>query len=317
MNRPRVSIIIPVYNGKDLIEECLDSILALKYSDWECIIVDDGSTDGSDKILEEFVEKVHIANKFHIKHQNNYGVSTARNAGLDLACGEWVCFVDIDDSLSDNFLNINDFKRNAELIVKNFQYKNRKDKYHQLIEGIYTGENLNTLLSKSLFLSHFLCPWTKLFRREIIERQHIRFNPKYKFGEDTLFVESYLKHVKTLYVSPEGHYLYMVSPYNKYIFPISKAIEYMQDFADVFFSLRIRCPEMARCVLIWHSGFSTDFHGLNKLRWYCDPAVNKLYRHAYRLFPASMRAKIWVFTLLSFFRIKHIMKNLNYRPYLV
>ena len=309
MNRSQVSIIIPIYNGKDYIKSCLDSILAQKYDDWECIIIDDGSTDGSNIIIDKYVDELGQKEHFHILHQTNSGVSAARNAGLDMAQGEWICFVDIDDGLSEDFLNSRDFETDAELIVKNIRYKNRNRQYHHLNAGIYSGDSLIILLSTSLFHSHFLCPWTKFFRRSIIKEHGIAFNPKYKFGEDTLFVLSYLKHITSLYVSPKGEYLYLVTAYNKYKFSVTKAIEYMHDFSEVFFSLGLSCPEMAKRVLIWHSGFCSDFKGINKLRWYSDPSVNKLYRHAYKLFPSSVKANILGGYLLSLSCVNNFFRN--------
>lgn len=299
MDIPKVSFIIPVYNGKKYIETCLNSIVNLSFSNWECIIVDDGSTDDSGKYIDTYVDKISPKGQFLVIHKKNGGVSTARNTGLDMARGEWICFVDIDDCLSCDFICANDFETEAELYVKNIKYNGSKELYHPLKEGLYVGIDLYHLLQKTLYLSYFLCPWAKLFRRDIIERNGIRFNPKYSFGEDTLFVENYLKYVNTLNISPKGNYIYEVSPYNKYSFSVAKAIDYMQDFADVFFKLGIVCPEMAKRVLIWHSGFCSDFKGINKFIWYTTPSVNKLYRHSFSLFPTSMKLKICVYYIIS------------------
>ena len=93
---PKFSIIIPVYNVAPYLRECLDSVLAQTFTDWEAICVDDGSTDGSGAILDEYAAK---DSHFRVVHQANAGVSAARNAALDVACGEWVWFVDGDDMI--------------------------------------------------------------------------------------------------------------------------------------------------------------------------------------------------------------------------
>ena len=103
---PAFSIIIPVYNVAPYLRECLDSVLAQTFTDWECICIDDGSTDGSGAILDEYAAK---DSRFRVFHQQNAGVSAARNKGLDEAQGEWVCFVDGDDAIAPNWL---DFARN-------------------------------------------------------------------------------------------------------------------------------------------------------------------------------------------------------------
>jgi len=94
--RPMFSIIVPVYNVAPYLRECLDSVLAQTFTDWEAICVDDGSKDGSGMILDEYGEK---DSRFRVVHQSNAGVSAARNAALDIAEGEWVCFLDADDKV--------------------------------------------------------------------------------------------------------------------------------------------------------------------------------------------------------------------------
>lgn len=94
MPLPAVSIIVPVYNVAPYVRECLESIAAQTFSDFECIIVDDGSTDGSGELAEQFCFS---DPRFRITHQANQGLSAARNAGLERAQGEWIAFVDSDD----------------------------------------------------------------------------------------------------------------------------------------------------------------------------------------------------------------------------
>ena len=108
---PKFSIIVPVYNVAPYLRECLDSVLAQTFTDWEAICVDDGSTDGSGAILDEYKEKVERlggdgqrTGKFVVIHQKNAGVSAARNAALDVANGEYVCFLDGDDMVRENWL---------------------------------------------------------------------------------------------------------------------------------------------------------------------------------------------------------------------
>ena len=98
---PKFSIIIPVYNVAPYLCECLDSVHIQTFTDWECICVDDGSTDGSGVILDEYGSK---DSRFKVIHQSNKGVSAARNAALDVAQGDWVWFVDGDDVISGNAL---------------------------------------------------------------------------------------------------------------------------------------------------------------------------------------------------------------------
>lgn len=104
---PKFSIIIPVYNVAPYLCECLDSVLAQTYTSWEAICVDDGSTDGSGAILDEYAERFNVQGlKFKVIHQSNQGVSAARNAALDVVRGEWITFVDADDAIHVNYFSI-------------------------------------------------------------------------------------------------------------------------------------------------------------------------------------------------------------------
>ena len=94
MNTPKISIIVPVYKVEQYLRRCLDSIVAQTFTDWECILIDDGSPDNSGKICDEYAAK---DGRFRVFHQENAGVSAARNKGLDEARGEWIAFVDSDD----------------------------------------------------------------------------------------------------------------------------------------------------------------------------------------------------------------------------
>ena len=98
---PFFSIIIPVYNVAPYLRECLDSVLAQTFTEWEAICVDDGSSDGSGAILDEYAA---VDARFKVIHQKNAGVSEARNVALDMAIGAWIGFVDADDMIKENWL---------------------------------------------------------------------------------------------------------------------------------------------------------------------------------------------------------------------
>lgn len=101
----RFSLIVPVYNVAPYLRACLDSVVVQTFADFECICVDDGSTDGSGDILDDYAAK---DARFRVVHQPNGGEGTARNAGLDVAKGEWICFLDADDILRESTLKMYD-----------------------------------------------------------------------------------------------------------------------------------------------------------------------------------------------------------------
>src|SRR5690606_27364966 len=98
---PKVSVIIPVYNAEKYLRECLDSVLAQTFTDFEVLLINDGSTDASGKICDEYAEK---DSRIKVFHKENGGVSSARNLGLDNAKGEWISFVDSDDTIEQETL---------------------------------------------------------------------------------------------------------------------------------------------------------------------------------------------------------------------
>ena len=101
MKHPQISIIVPVYNVEQYLQSCIDSIITQTYTDWELLLVDDGSPDRSGEICDEYAKK---DNRIRVFHKRNGGVSSARNLGLDKAQGEWVTFIDADDYILSDFI---------------------------------------------------------------------------------------------------------------------------------------------------------------------------------------------------------------------
>lgn len=304
MKESMVSIIIPAYNAEHCIRTCLLSVLHQQYNSIECIVINDGSKDKTGEEIQLFLydnadQIKEKGIKFKIMTKDNGGVSSARNTGIEVAEGDWVCFIDVDDRISDDYIISSDFIQDSELILKRVFFSNSTDEYLPLSQGKREGYQLKDFLESYIYTSKFLTPWAKFFKRDILLREEIRFNKKYKFGEDTLFVVKYLRNVNSIFITDKGYYHYTISTFNKYNFPVDTAIEYMHDFAKIYFDLNITCPEMVKRILIWHSGFTTDFHDSNKWKWYTDPIVNKLYRYSSRCFNIQMRLKIIIFSFFT------------------
>lgn len=188
-----ISIIVPVYNVEKYLRECLDSISQLKAFSWEAILVDDGSTDTSGQICDEYAKQ---DSRFRVIHQKNAGVSAARNAGLDAAKGEWIWFVDSDDSINPDFEISNpEVFDDADYVL--FDMRKFRD-----------GEELNTLehqkgtvkcteLSKNDFLCKYQCNHhQRLFYKKtwamIDHHQRLAFSLGTRVGEDLEFQYKYL-----------------------------------------------------------------------------------------------------------------------------
>lgn len=180
-----VSIIVPVYNTEKYLDQCIQSILSQTYTDFELLLINDGSTDQSGVICDQYALK---DARIKVFHQQNTGVSAARNLGLDHAKGEWVTFVDSDDWIGLDFFNYFKDKKSIDAdciflnIVKGDPIKN---------VNITEFQNLSLTFQQFFdnYTIHpdFFGPCGKFFKTKIINEFYIRFNSKLNYGEDNLF----------------------------------------------------------------------------------------------------------------------------------
>ena len=206
-----VSIIIPIYNAEESIKGCLESIFAQDYQRFEVIAIDDGSTDGTPAVLDNCKQ---ADDRVKVIRQANAGVSAARNRGIDASSGDYVTFVDCDDTLLPNHIsNLVNSISDVDLAITSYlRYEDRK------ITSV-TGRMANTSIPldktqlTALFRSGLLSPvWNKLFKKSILDGQSIRFDIRHGLGEDASFVFQYLLHSnKTICISRTASYRYIRS----------------------------------------------------------------------------------------------------------
>ena len=201
-NETLVSIIIPVYNVENYIEKCLRSITKQRYPYFEAIVVNDGSTDDTLKICTKFASK---DTRFHIVDKRNEGVSAARNLGLLRAQGMYICFVDGDDYLDENYLNVltryitSDKK--IDLVCTDYflETDKRITTYSPQMAApvlLSNKEAIDRLNDKHLYQGYL---WNKIFKREIISNNNITFDTRVKIWEDMLFCLKYLTHSNKIF----------------------------------------------------------------------------------------------------------------------
>ncbi len=214
-SKPLVSVIVPVYNAEKRLSLCIDSIRGQTYKNIEIIIINDGSSDQS-AIISNKLEQ--IDERITVIHQKNSGVSNARNKGLRIAKGQYVMFVDSDDTIDADFI------KNSQDDVERYQpdlyisglvmetYNNQK-----LIDSVDYKINKNEQFTiKSLFENLQVCyplicicsPCGKIYKKELIDNMLITFDENISLGEDTLFNLLYLSVCKNVYFSKEIYYHY-------------------------------------------------------------------------------------------------------------
>ena len=204
---PKISVIVPVYNTEQYLHRCIDSILAQTYTDFELLLIDDGSKDNSGKICNEYAAK---DSRFRVFHKENGGVSSARNTGLQESNGEWITFIDADDWITSVYLKgLIDYSDKAPMVATGFQYfGNNEDKRYVKIELFVDFENELTNLWNTSSAKLCWYPWGKLFRNDIITNNKILFNNELIYSEDFCFVLDYMNNVDSLILSPINGYMY-------------------------------------------------------------------------------------------------------------
>lgn len=207
-----ISIIVPVYNGEQYIRRCVDSILNQTFTDFELILVDDGSTDNSSIICDDYANH---DSRVRVIHKANGGVSSARNTGLSsIKGGEYVAFIDVDDYVVNTYLEcLIANAEDADMIVCGFKHFYQGDENHMVLREVYLDKlydesNIGDLLSKRIEGLPFRTPWAKLFKTSIIKEYSLSFDKGMKLGEDTKFVFEYMLHASKIKTISLVGYLY-------------------------------------------------------------------------------------------------------------
>ena len=184
---PKVSIIVPVYKVENYLPRCLDSILGQFFTDFELLLINDGSPDNSGKICDEYAVK---DSRIRVFHQSNGGVSVARNTGLDNARGEWIAFVDSDDWVDAGWLDIFALETAPSIEHYDLMVYGRKKVGDSSVIYEYTPATANETPIDYMNSNEFymVAVWSCFFRHTIIERFWIRFSPGLKYAEDTEFL---------------------------------------------------------------------------------------------------------------------------------
>lgn len=219
MSDLKLSVIVPVYNGAAYLERLITSIAHQNFSSMELILVDDGSTDDTWKLCGKFAEMYPWIAPFHT---DNYGVSHARNEGIRHASGQWVHFMDADDTLAEGmyqcFAEVTE-KYAADLIVcgclrgqeKSETYTICEPEKSELLEYTAIQHTLqNLVMEQRYWLLDYI--WNKWFRRDLIQTNNLSFSENMSLGEDFVFNCGYIQNVRKIYTVSKPFYEYRIQP---------------------------------------------------------------------------------------------------------
>ena len=195
MNNPQISVIIPVYNAERFLSAAIDSVLAQIYKDWELVLIDDGSTDKSGVICDRYADQ--HENCIRVIHQDKKGMGRALNVGLNISQGEFVTFMDADDFIIPEYLELLCAKQeetNADMVGASYM---RITPYMNIIvHREFYGDEIHTADTMHDFLANhgdfFCASWDKLFRKSLIDEYQLKFMEDLSLSEDHLFLCCYV-----------------------------------------------------------------------------------------------------------------------------
>lgn len=209
---PEISVVVPVYKAEAYISRCIDSILSQTFSDFELILVDDGSPDRSGAICDEYALK---DSRIRVIHKQNGGVSSARNAGLGMAVGNWITFVDSDDYVTCTYLE-DLYEPEYDLTVVSHVHVNCRDESREkkIVKEFATtaldSQQMQMLLEENGTYWVMFC-WGRLYKHELLKANQLLYEDGMNCGEDYIFSATYLSVCTSLCMKESASYIHMAS----------------------------------------------------------------------------------------------------------
>lgn len=205
---PKISVIVPLYKAEKYIRRCVDSILAQTFTDFELLLIDDGSPDNSGAICDEYAAS---DSRVKVFHKENGGVSSARNVGLDNACGEWITFVDADDWIVKDYLQLCIYateKYNLDLLK--FDLGGTYISEHSQNLDVTKSSQIDVITPNEFIKKSYSCGIPSFIRKNVLGE--IRFNTDIKYAEDQLFIFQILDNCEYCGYLHKQIYNYMLNP---------------------------------------------------------------------------------------------------------
>ena len=294
-----ISVIVPVYNAEKTLRRCVDSILSQEFHDFELLLIDDGSKDGTPEICDEYAEN---DKRVRVFHKENGGVSSARNVGLDNAQGEWVTFIDSDDMISCDYLD-GVIEHNEDIIIKGYKKIFGKTITEFLSTKDIISDSFPSFVSLYITSSLFRAPWAKFFRKTLID--NLRFLSDMKIGEDAWFVFNYLARCKTFALSNQGTYFVSVDERPddvKYAITVDYAVQSLNYLKDAYNQL-VQVHGIQKAKFLEYIGYfkrimKADWIS-DKSKWYSNPQIKLLYDYVWTDLSVKQKVRLMIARLLK------------------
>lgn len=295
---PIISIIVPVYNVEEYLSKCIESVVNQLYRDWELLLVDDGATDSSGEICNQYQ---HLDRRIKAFHKKNGGISSARNYGMDKALGEYIIFLDADDYwIENNVLSLFIEKlRVGNLDIVRGEYVNVDEKNNRLFTSDQWKEHLNLKeqvldsyeMMKYVIDGNFFS-WLFIFRKSVID--NLRFDENRKFQEDIDFaIKLFSKKLRCGYL-PVQFYAYRQRENSIMSTPRINNLENSFALCDVFYEYAYKVEDKRLTPYYIYRGIMMYY-------WTLETVASDLYIHQYKKIESSLslisyRKKVYSWT---------------------
>lgn len=295
-----ISIIVPVYNAEKTLRECVDSILYQDYRDFELLLIDDGSKDSSPLICDEYAV---IDRRVKVYHKPNGGVSSARNLGIENTQGKWITFIDADDYITQNYLNVVD-KHDEDIIIKGYQKFDKEGETSNMpLTDSRKQSSFKELLNQYITDSLLRCPWAKFYKKSVIG--DLRFLTEMKIGEDAWFVFKYLERCRNYSVILGGEYMVRLAEQPdevKYAISVDYAVlslRYLQDAFDGLVKTHHIDKSLFLHYIAYFKRISKGDWKSNRLKWYGNTDVKALYTYVWPALSFKQKLRLVVSRMMK------------------